>query len=343
MRIQSIDAFRVVAVLAVIGIHTGPFSTTAFFDGLDHHLMLLFKQGGRFAVPFFFLAAGYFLGRKLNAHPDAAGPVLIGYARRLLEIWLFWNLVYIFSTMSADTIAQEGMLKAMYWRVSTYFSRSSWEDMLFVGSGTALWFVVALLTSVGILGLFHARGAKKELLILSVGLYAVGLLGGSYAATPLGLDLGFNTRNGPFFGTLFVTSGYLWASHSPRIPMSVALPGILAGVVLMAVEILFLSRVYAVPAASHEYLLGTLPVAFGIFATLLARPRTVGLFWLPRAGRFTLGVYVAHPLVNWTLWPMRSAVDHPLWEVSYPLLVYGVALGLVYLASRIPHLRRFVV
>ena len=94
MRIQSIDSFRVIAILAVISIHTQPFSDTHYFGENDKVLAALFYQGTRFAVPFFFIAAGYFFGKKLENNKNQANIVVYSSILRVLEIWIFWNIFY---------------------------------------------------------------------------------------------------------------------------------------------------------------------------------------------------------------------------------------------------------
>jgi surface polysaccharide O-acyltransferase-like enzyme len=61
-RNERVDAFRVLAIIAVIIIHTQPFEHQDFSS--DEHLGVaaILNQASRFAVPVFFAMSGYFLG-----------------------------------------------------------------------------------------------------------------------------------------------------------------------------------------------------------------------------------------------------------------------------------------
>ena len=61
-RLVSLDACRVVAIFAVIVLHTMPFYGTRLLGGFDGYIAAALNQGARFAVPFFFLASGFFFG-----------------------------------------------------------------------------------------------------------------------------------------------------------------------------------------------------------------------------------------------------------------------------------------
>ena len=71
MRISSIECGRVLAILAVMTIHLSPFSNPfdpTLWDGTPYlWLGAIINQLCRFAVPLFFLCAGYFLQPALAA------------------------------------------------------------------------------------------------------------------------------------------------------------------------------------------------------------------------------------------------------------------------------------
>ena len=58
-RIQSVDVFRVLAIAAVIALHTAP-HTGPDAVGLRVDVRTVFDQLERFAVPLFFMLSGYF-------------------------------------------------------------------------------------------------------------------------------------------------------------------------------------------------------------------------------------------------------------------------------------------
>ena len=84
MRISSIECGRVLAILAVMTIHLSPFSNPfdpTLWDGPPYlWLGAIINQLCRFAVPLFFLCAGYFLQPALVAGNPMAGA--LRYCRR---------------------------------------------------------------------------------------------------------------------------------------------------------------------------------------------------------------------------------------------------------------------
>ncbi len=93
-RIQSIDTFRALAIIAVISIHTTPFG--GHESGLTYgYLDVLINQGSRFAVPLFFILSGFFFAKKIKKE-NLIIPIMKNNITRLFMIWLFFSVVYIF-------------------------------------------------------------------------------------------------------------------------------------------------------------------------------------------------------------------------------------------------------
>ncbi|MGB9110577.1 MAG: acyltransferase family protein, partial [Telluria sp.] len=91
-RLQAVDVFRVLAILAVIALHTaaheGPGAVGTAFDAAT-----FFNQVERFAVPLFFILSGYFWSAKCHARADYL-PCSLALARRVLLLFLIWCAVY---------------------------------------------------------------------------------------------------------------------------------------------------------------------------------------------------------------------------------------------------------
>ncbi len=115
MRISSIECGRVVAIMAVMTIHLSPFSNpfdpTLWNDALYLWLGGVINQLCRFAVPLFFLCAGYFLQPALVAgNPMTAA---LRYCRPLLGLWLVWSLIYLLMPFNPLAAIEQGYLPAM--------------------------------------------------------------------------------------------------------------------------------------------------------------------------------------------------------------------------------------
>ena len=85
LRNCSIDIFRYLCAVMVVGIHTHPLSE------LNNKVGYICSDiVPRIAVPFFFAAAGYFYIRKLEEGQNPFFP----YVKRLLIPYFIWSVIY---------------------------------------------------------------------------------------------------------------------------------------------------------------------------------------------------------------------------------------------------------
>jgi len=221
--------------------------------------------------------------------------------------------------------------------------------------GFHLWFLPALACGAGLLALAVRARRERALFVLAVVLFVLGLLGGRYAATSLGIALGVNTRNGPFQSTLLVALGYVLAvrglpwSSSPRTSSRVWRgPLVLAcGLLLLALESAWLrARLGALPDA---YSVAVVPLGVGAFLCFHDLPRLPAR--MERAaltlGSATLGVYLWHVLLRVPLASVLAALGlyprdgaAPAWGfvalfVVTVVLVLGAQLARPVLRSRL--------
>lgn len=266
-RSVGLDCGRTVAVVAVVFVHTQanvPFTTAC-------------DVATRFAVPFFFLLAGFFL--RVPAGPIA--PALRQVALRTLAPFALWLAIYLlwFQPPMSD------------WRSPIFLVK------LLVQGGPAhhLWFLPSLAVSSALLLVLLKRGAAPgTVAAIAAGLYLVGLLFGAYHDAVFGGDFFWNTRNGPFFGFPFMAIGALIARSPVRPTLAASLAILVAGAALHAGEIVTLDR-FGV-RFEHDQLLGTLPYALGFFLTAMNLPANAATSALARLGPYSLGIYCVHLL-----------------------------------------------
>jgi peptidoglycan/LPS O-acetylase OafA/YrhL len=254
LRYHGVDATRVAAVLAVIFIHMPD------VDQATHWANLL----SRWAVPFFFVAAGYFAAGKNRSIGAETRRVLI----RLGIPYAFWVGAYLL------------FLEPHITGMST---RDVGRLILFGGPAIHLWFVPSL--GMCLILLRATRGWPPPLVLaLAVGLYCAGLLMGAYI--PPGYVSPMNSRNGPFFGFLLVFLGFNY--HSVKsLGFGIALTGLVIALAANILEVRWLGN-------SHVDQLITSP-ALGFFAFAVAL--TISNQWMTsvsRFGKYTFGMYIVH-------------------------------------------------
>lgn len=288
-RLRSVDAWRLVAIVAVVAIHATPDALTALpADAMWGEPGFFVNQLARFAVPMFFVISGYFWGRGRRT----SGP----FARRLLVVFGIWSLVYLLP-IDGWTDGQGDWtdpFRTAWWHLVALAADP--VRLLFQGTWGHLWFVPALLWALGVTTLFARCRWEGALIVLAIGLYLCALLMKPYGSGPAETDLAFNARNGPFFSLIFFVTGYRLSQVARgRAWFAVGLVLFLAGTLVHFAELRFLSiRLGTSPI--QDFVIGTYPM--GVGAALMALSGIDGPWTarLGRWGRHVFGIYLVHEI-----------------------------------------------
>ena len=342
MRLASVDSIKLIAILSVIAIHTRPFSLSSEgFNSLYYYLYISINQLSRFAVPFFFTISGYFYGVKVS---KGACPLLTAkkMLMKLIVLYLGWCLIY-FMPYNLSSIYEYGLLgpvKGAYWNLINSIDNP--VNLLFQGSKMHLWFLVSLIISTIITATFLKANATFSLLIVSIILYFIGVLAKSYSNTEIGLEMEFNTRNGPFFGLLFFVTGYWLSSKTPTGCWFYLGGGILfLGVLTHFTEIYILMKFYET-SLMQDYVFGTYFMGVGATIMSLSNHKVLSNAMFATLGKMTLGIYASHFIFIDLLQPLDRLVNHPLWELFFVILVLGLSVMLTKALAKYRYTKKLV-
>jgi len=327
VRLKRIDIFRLFAIFMIVWAHS------QFFDGIKAESV--FAQGleigvvlvARFSIQFFFIVSGYFVGGKIIEDSSRAIQIAWKQTKKMLPIFLVWSVVYALENPQA-------------------LIRLATKDpiaLIFEGPRLHLWFLVSMMLTVWLFAIWPLNKKGYSFLIFGAVLYIIGLLGGSYIYTPIGMDLDFNTRNGIFFSALFFAIGVLIAVRKPNVSPAIAWGTYFAGFATYSLEAYFLWAKWSMLPIRHDYLIGSIPYGIGAFLVALTARRETKLdIILAPFNKYVLGIYVSH-LLFLDLWkPLGATVNPILWSFLFPVLIFGSSLLAIVLLSKTP-LRRFVV
>lgn len=321
MRFKRIDVFRLVAIFIVIWAHAQFFDGVkpegAFASGLELTVVIAM----RCTMQFFFIASGYFVGGKIMEAPGATFGLTWKYLRKLLLVFAGWSFLY----------ALQSPFKFMQ------VVREDPEKLFFEGTRIHLWFLVALFLAILLFKLWPFDKKGNSFLLFGLGLFAVGLLGGSYAITPIGMDLHFNTRNAIFFSVPFFAIGVHLYVKKPSITPRAAWGIFLFGLVLFSVETYILWARWSALPIRHDYLLGSIPYGTGFFLIAYAARKKARLDdILAPYSKYVLGIYASHILFL-DLWaPWGKYFDPISWGFLLPILVFVSSLLTVMIISKTP-------
>ncbi len=310
-RVYSVDSMRIIAMLFVVVIHTNPF---AGVGGYGNGLNFLLETVGRFAVPFFFITAGYFFAMK-----TADGPVWPYLRRRFSSIGSLYLLgivlalpVFVSGTVTSAYAAGESVPRA----VAAHLMRTvSPIELFYYGTSVSeiLWFLPALFVSLAAISVFVVTETERYLLPVSVGLHLVGLLAASYTMV---IDLSFQFRDGLFFGFFYTTMGYYvytseWQPTRDRSTLYLAVTivfGLLHVVERFILGYWLPGQTFSAGVYSPTYTLFTAVSTLALFIFLLSRPSLGESTPLPSWGAYAVGIYVVHPPVLFVFEQVGDAI-----------------------------------
>lgn len=278
---SGIDCFRLWAALLVVAIHTSPlamFGSTGDF--------ILTRVAARVAVPFFFMTSGFFLISHYAKN-----------ANRLARFVKHTCLIY-------------GLAIVLYLPVNVYNGYFQMEqlapnlvkDLVFDGTVYHLWYLPASVIGAVTAWYFVRRFDYPKAVLITAGLYAIGLFGDSYYGLAEGVwggesfyrflfQLSDHTRNGAFFAPVFFVLGGFIAESRRETDLFTSARGFGVSFAPMLGEAMCL-RCFGLQRHDSMYVF-LLPCAYFLFQMLLhvrgkrrKRLRTLSLL-----------VYLLHPMV----------------------------------------------
>lgn len=241
-KFNGIDIIKFLCAIMICMIHLPPINGDAAEIGslklLNFGLQNCFC---RIAVPFYFTASGFLLFRKAENF-TLCGNTIKGFSFKTLRLL------------------------------------GTWTFLLFIGGNYQLWYLGALVLAVLVLnGLIKKGFSLRFIGIVSLVLFAIGLLGDSYYGLlePLknfsvprmfieGYETVFSTtRNGLFFGFIFVFLGALFAQKRIVMNNAVSIIGLIFSLAMMISEVLLLKH-FSLPK-DYNMFISLLPATFFLF------------------------------------------------------------------------------
>ena len=271
-RKYTIDLLRAIGAFSVITLHMP-------YVGLSQGTVDSILLSGRWAVPFFFLASGYFFEISSQGNLDKE---FIKTLKHLINLFVVTNAIYFFIALRTEFYSLGDILSIRTLVLGDYFH---------------LWFIGALIFAYLLLWfILSARLTWLMPLVVLFGL-AFCLLADPYSAfAPINLD-GFLPRfllSVPFLFLGFLCSRYHLPEKAGFIPLILL---VLGGAFLQVAERSYLPHFGTAPRNSHEFFLGTFIFSIGLFI-LAAKIKLNKANALTEIGRqYSLFIYLYHPLL----------------------------------------------
>ncbi len=313
---NGVDLVKLLCAFLILMIHVKPFQTDIDLLGFGPFNFWIVQGICRVAVPFYFVSSGFLLFRKSDLYPPN-GQRIKGFA--------FKNLRLL----------------------------GTWFVLLIVGEQYQLWFIGSLVFAVIILTFLLKKEVPLRILVLlAVVFFAVGLIGDAYSflLEPLRaysipkvlLDayetVFHSTRNGMFFGFVFVLMGALFAKKRIVLRPVTAWIGFAVSMAFLLAEAFLLHRF--ANSTKFNLLAFQLPAAFFLFYLashlnlkndpIFARLRSIGVlvFFLHMIADF---------FVKWTIEVANATLGFDISSLHFLMtvcLTVAVAIGVEYASQK---------
>jgi len=275
------DAMRYVLCLAVVVLHSLP--RPEF--GRPETWAFLTATICRGAVPFFFVASGFYA--PVQKHPSA--QIVFRPLRRLLPAYAIWLVIYLV----AD-------------RLKTGHLHFSLATLATGGSGYHLWFLPALGVALALVCGGTALVGSRATGLICLALALAGLMLDGYRNV-FGLPELGGTRI--LMAPLPVYIGALIRRSHLNITIPFAILAVLGCWIAIIAEEELIGFVAKRYPESHNAVIATFGLGVSLFLLSQALPRSDAIEKLARLGRISLGVYALHLLIIINLAPILGQQD----------------------------------
>ena len=163
---RVLDVMKFVMAIVVVAIHTRPeLSFSSLF------IRNFFETVYSIAVPFFFMASGFLLFRKISLPLTAEGELRIkSYLKRMCKLYGLWTIVYLPLTIYGFYLSGISPLKAFVLFLRNIFlvgeNYMSWP----------LWYLLALIVAVSIVYVLLKLNVPRGWIVsISIGMALIGI------------------------------------------------------------------------------------------------------------------------------------------------------------------------
>lgn len=335
-RNYAIDYIKFYAIFSVVLIH----------NPIDGSFGFILDSIARFAVPFFFVAAGFLFGQHILKGSNP-GNYFKKYIAKLIKIYASWLAFYMLYDITTSLLYSYIRGLDISKVLINYFEKLTLLNLLYYGEGTTgyhLWFLPALIWSATILFIMYHYKKVNLLLIISLVFHIIGLFGQSYSDL---YQLPIATRDPLFFGLFYTSLGFFFALHYEKIKRFITekerilFYSFIISIVLQVVE----RSITAKTVDGGDYNISTIFVTIALFFLVLNYKQLGKESLLSKIGRNSLGIYVIHVVfLNMTdtilsILDINYLSEVFIWQLTLTPIVFIIS----YISYNfIQHIKRFL-
>lgn len=312
-RNESVDAFRMLAALCVIIVHTD-------FYNLPRDVAVAAKLMSFWVIPFFFIVSGYFLAEK-SARTKSLD--VQGLVERMGWIFMVWTLIYLPIKMDRNSLDFLGV-----------FDMATTPIFLYYGTFYHLWYLSAMAVGCLFIAVCYRYNVKYLIPIVSIITIMVSVMASGYRFFNIDFtDKTLVSISKYWRAVPFIYAGFL-IQRKGILSSWVSLALVIIGTAMMPFEVKYIRTSYGTPAF-QELLIGVILFGVGMACLSLNNLKFLQSPLLARWGReYSLGIYLLHPMIIhlFRYIPVRAVPFLPkgmAWDVSFPVIVLFICLALL--------------
>ncbi|MEG6305870.1 acyltransferase [Enterobacter ludwigii] len=323
MRLKSLDAWKGIAIIAVVFIHSFGYLSTSNVGSNDWYFGIIFRQFINFAVPVFFFISGYL---AFSYNYDGAISFYRKRLNRIIPPYLIWSVIYICFSI------------AILRKLPTIR-----DVIISLVNGTSIeigYFVIALIQLIMITPiLYHIKSMRCHLFILTF----ISFIGLAYTycinfCTPLNALSIFPYSAIPFIvWFLFYHAGFILRKYSPSININVSLCLITLMLAASMVEAFSLNSYTGYAFSVSQLKASSIGMSLGICLLIYASIERINApNVLCDVGLASYGIYLSHILIMRIMYKITEVSGLvPTSKIFYSLIIAITTLLATYLMCSI--------
>lgn len=311
-RSYTIDLVRFIAAFCVMTLHTP-------LPSMGHDIGSIVRISGRWAVPFFFMATGYFLGKKITADNKLPMQSIEKNMVKLFSVFFVSSLVYmLYSYLLTPTI--------------------SFNDIALLVKGTYghLWFVGSMIVAYIFIWYMYAIGQSKTLPVVALALLVFTVYADAYDLIS-GKTVIYQQLPRFLSSIPFMYMGlYLSDKKFPQKSLPLWIFVFVVGFLLQYAEAFYFEKVYKYSAYQPQTLIGTIFAAIGIFNICLLAQTNENKA-AEYGQKYSLFIYLYHLIGYWFVQKLMTwlgVVSTDYIRLFLPMYGFGFMLTVAILLDK---------
>ena len=288
IRNKNIDMLKAFAAIGVVIIHTKLFYGV---NGVYEFLYYLLQTISRIAVPIFFFFNGYYFYRRYHKNNN---KYYKEFCIKIIKIHIIAGLIYkLYLTL--ENYRDRGEITFKYFKLNNLL-----KEFLYSGFYYHLWYLPATLLGITVLIIFIKYKKEKFVLIISVFLYVFGTIFNQVSSN-WNIPIEYS-RNGVFFGLVFIVMGYLYEKNKHIINKRINIKLIYLLIVALVLLILERAIVYKfIGEKENDMYIMLLPLTY-LIINFVMKNNMKEIKFISKLGQNSGGIYLYHVLIMFIGW-----------------------------------------